>query len=101
MKSDRKKFPQQVDGKLEINLESHKFTKLWQGPQHPGVTGNMAVELTISGDEIVLAKTHVGYLHRAFEKLLERRKYIQGFTIVCRICVPAPDTNENFYTTAV
>ncbi len=99
--TDRSKFPQMENGKAIIDLDSHKFTKLWQGPQHPGVTGNMSVELTISGDEIVQAKTHVGYLHRGFEKLLERRKYIQGFTIVCRICVPEPDTNEYCYSTAV
>jgi len=100
-KSDRSNFPELKDGKPVIDLDSHKFTKLWQGPQHPGVTGNMSVEITINGDEIVQAKTHVGYLHRGFEKLLERRKYIQGFTIVCRICVPEPDTNEYCYSTAV
>lgn len=100
-KADRSKFPQMENGKPVIDLDSHKFTKLWQGPQHPGVTGNMAVELIVNGDEIVQAKTHVGYLHRGFEKLLERRKYIQGFTIVCRICVPEPDTNEYLYSAAV
>lgn len=98
---DRSKFPEMENGKPVIDLDSHKYTKLWQGPQHPGVTGNMAIELTINGDEIVQAKTHVGYLHRGFEKLLERRKYIQGFTIVCRICVPEPDTNEYLYSAAV
>lgn len=98
--SNRSKFPKMKDGKPIIDLESQKFTKIWQGPQHPGVTGNMSVELTINGDEIVHAKTHVGYLHRGFEKLLERRKYIQGFTIVCRICVPEPDTNEYCFTAA-
>ncbi len=100
-KVDRSKFPEMGNGKPVIDLDSHKYTKLWQGPQHPGVTGNMAIELTINGDEIVQAKTHVGYLHRGFEKLLERRKYIQGFTIVCRICVPEPDTNEYLYSAAV
>ena len=54
----------------------------------------MSVEIIVNGDEIVDAKTHVGYLHRGFEKLMERRKYIQCFPIVCRICVPEPDTNE-------
>jgi len=92
--ADRSKYPEMKDGKPVIDLDSHKFTKIWQGPQHPGVTGNMSVELIINGDEIVWAKTHVGYLHRAFEKLMERRKYIQCFPLVCRICVPEPDTNE-------
>ncbi|MEA3265635.1 MAG: NADH-quinone oxidoreductase subunit D [Candidatus Fermentibacteria bacterium] len=92
--ADRSKYPEMENGKSVIDLDSHKFTKIWQGPQHPGVTGNMSVELIINGDEIVWAKTHVGYLHRAFEKLMERRKYIQCFPLVCRICVPEPDTNE-------
>ncbi|MDP8231523.1 MAG: NADH-quinone oxidoreductase subunit D [Candidatus Zophobacter franzmannii] len=92
--ADRSKYPQEEDGKAIIDLDSHKFTKIWQGPQHPGVTGNMSVELIVNGDEIVDAKTRVGYLHRGFEKLMERRRYIQCFPIVCRICVPEPDTNE-------
>ncbi|MCD6588712.1 MAG: NADH-quinone oxidoreductase subunit D [Candidatus Fermentibacteraceae bacterium] len=92
--ADRSKYPVEEEGKPVIDLESHKFTKIWQGPQHPGVTGNMAVELIINGDEIVDAKAHMGYLHRSFEKLMERRRYIQCFPIVCRICVPEPDTNE-------
>ena len=93
-KGDRTKYPEIKNGKPVIDLESHKFTKIWQGPQHPGVTGNMALELIINGDEVIDLKTHVGYLHRSFEKLMERRKYIQCFPIVCRICVPEPDTNE-------
>ncbi len=92
--ADRSKYPQEENGKPVIDLSSHKYTKIWQGPQHPGVTGNMSVELIVTGDEIVDAKTRVGYLHRGFEKLMERRRYIQCFPIVCRICVPEPDTNE-------
>ena len=68
--------------------------KIFHGPQHPGVTGNMSMELDLDGETIVRAVTHVGYLHRGFEKLIERRTLIQAFTIVCRICVPEPDPNE-------
>ena len=82
------------DGTLDVDLSSHKYTKLWLGPNHPGVTGNMAVELTLGGDEIVDAKTHVGYLHRGFEKLIERRLFVQGFPTSIRMCVAEPDTNE-------
>ena len=71
-----------------------KYTKIWLGPNHPGVTGNMAVEMTLNGDEIVDAKTHVGYLHRGFEKLIERRLFVQGFPTSIRMCVAEPDTNE-------
>lgn len=94
-KPDRSSFPDMgEDGKPEVSLDSEKFIKVWQGPNHPGVTGNMSLELTISGDEVVESKTHVGYLHRGFEKLFERRRYIQCFPTCIRMCVPEPDTNE-------
>ncbi|MBN2765364.1 MAG: hypothetical protein JXR27_03260, partial [Paludibacteraceae bacterium] len=84
--TDRSKYPEMgSDGNLVIDKTSHKLIKVWQGPNHPGVTGNMSVELTVSGDEIVEAKTHVGYLHRGFEKLFERRKYIQVFPTCIRL----------------
>ncbi|QFY88081.1 NADH-quinone oxidoreductase subunit D [Magnetovirga frankeli] len=99
---DRSQYPQPgPDGKLDIDLTSGKYLKLWQGPNHPGITGNMSVELTVCGDEVVEGKTHVGYLHRGFEKLMERRTFIQCFPIVCRICVPEPDFNEYCYAAAV
>jgi NADH-quinone oxidoreductase subunit D len=85
----------------EIDLGSGKYLKIWQGPQHPGITGNMSLELTVNGDEVVECKTHVGYLHRGFEKLMERRRYIQNFPLVCRICVPEPDFNEYLYAASV
>ncbi|MDJ0806805.1 MAG: NADH-quinone oxidoreductase subunit D [Gammaproteobacteria bacterium] len=84
-----------------IDLESGKYVKIWQGPQHPGITGNMALELVLNGDEVVDCKTHVGYLHRGFEKLMERRTFIQNFPIVCRIAVPEPTFNEYLYAAAV
>lgn len=99
---DRSQYPDKKDdGKLDIDLASGKYLKLWQGPNHPGITGNMSVELTVCGDEVVEGKTHVGYLHRGFEKLMERRIFIQCFPIVCRICVPEPDFNEYCYAAAV
>ena len=99
---DRSQYPaMRTDGTLDIDLASGKYLKLWQGPQHPGITGNMSVELTVCGDEVVEGKTHVGYLHRGFEKLMERRTFIQVFPIVCRVCVPEPDFNEYCYAAAV
>jgi NADH-quinone oxidoreductase subunit D len=76
-------------------------TTLYLGPQHPGITGNMMVKLQVRGDTVEKATTHVGYLHRGFEKLMERRNWLQSFTIVCRICVPEPDPNEENYARAV
>lgn len=82
-------------------MESNKHITIFHGPQHPGITGNMSVELDLIGETIQRAATHVGYLHRGFEKLIERRTVIQAFTIVCRICVPEPDPNEANFALAV
>jgi len=102
IETDRSKYPEiGADGKPVIDLDSHKYVKLWQGPNHPGVTGNMAVELTLAGDEIMHAKTHVGYLHRGFEKLIERRLFVQGLPTSIRMCVAEPDTNEYIYCSCV
>jgi len=94
-KPDEKLLPSQtVNSETDIDLSSHKYQKIWLGPNHPGVTGNMAVELTVQGNTIMRAKTHVGYLHRGFEKLIERRLFVQGFPTSIRMCVAEPDTNE-------
>ena len=96
------KYPKNgKEGKPELDLSSGKYTKIWQGPNHPGVTGNMSLELTLCGDEIVDAKTHVGYLHRGFEKLFERRLYMQVMPTCLRMCVPESDTNEYVFSEAV
>jgi NADH-quinone oxidoreductase subunit D len=98
---DNPKFPSVEDGKSQYDLYSGKYLKVWQGPQHPGITGNMSLELVTCGDQIVEGRTHVGYLHRGFEKLMERRRYIQCFPLVCRICVPEPDFNEYLFAACV
>lgn len=84
-----------------IDMDSGKYVRVWQGPNHPGITGNMSLELILDGDTIIDCKTHVGYLHRGFEKLMEGRSYIQNFTVVCRIAVPEPAFNEYLYAKAI
>ena len=83
------------------DLSSGKYLVMWQGPQHPGITGNMSLRLVIEGDSVVDCETHVGYLHRGFEKLMERRLWMQNFPLVCRIAVPEPDFNEYCYAAAL
>ncbi len=76
-------------------------TTLYIGPQHPGITGNMMVKLKVKGDTIVKAQTEVGYLHRGFEKLQERRNWLNAFAILPRFCVPEPDPVEESYARAI
>jgi NADH-quinone oxidoreductase subunit D len=82
-------------------VKVEKETTLYLGPQHPGITGNMMIELKVTGDTIQRGRTHVGYLHRGFEKLMEERLWMQCFPIVCRICVPEPDPNEENLARAI
>jgi NADH-quinone oxidoreductase subunit D len=50
------------------------------GPQHPSTHGVLRVLLTLDGEVIREAVPHVGYLHRASEKLAERHTYPQYVT---------------------
>ena len=76
--NDNPLMPAIVNGKARFDLDNGKYLKIWQGPQHPGITGNMSLELVVCGDEIVECKTHVGYLHRGFEKLMEPERAQQA-----------------------
>lgn len=75
--------------------------ELFIGPNHPGIAGNYSLKMKLQGDKVISAKTDAGYLHRGFEKLMEERLFIQNIAIVCRICVPDPDPNENNYARAI
>ncbi len=76
-------------------------TDLHLGPQHPGIHGNFAYILKVDGELILEAKIVPGYLHRAFEKLMERRTWVNNIALIPRVCVPEPDVNEIAYCEAV
>jgi NADH-quinone oxidoreductase subunit D len=76
-------------------------TDLHLGPQHPGIHGNFAYILKVDGEKIIEAKIVPGYLHRAFEKLMERRTWINNIALIPRVCVPEPDVNEYAFNAAI
>jgi len=47
------------------------------GPQHPGTHGVFRVVIRTDGEMILESESHVGYLHRCFEKCAEGNNYIQ------------------------
>ncbi len=55
------------------------------GPTHPATHGIFQNVLTMDGEKIVHAESTVGYIHRAFEKLAERRPYNQITPITDRL----------------
>ncbi len=60
-------------------------TTLNLGPTHPATHGVFQNILEMDGERIVSAESTVGYIHRAFEKLAERRNLYQITTITDRL----------------
>jgi NADH-quinone oxidoreductase subunit D len=78
-----------------------KEVKLFLGPQHPGMHGNYSVHMYVDGDMIKKARPIPGFLHRGFEKLMERRYWMSNIALIPRICVVEPDINEMVYAMGV
>ena len=55
------------------------------GPQHPSTHGVCRFVLKMDGEQIVNLVPHVGYLHRALEKIAENRTYLQYIPFTDRI----------------
>lgn len=65
--------------------EQKEYTTLNLGPTHPATHGIFQNVLKMDGEIIVDAVPTVGYIHRAFEKLAERRPYAQIRPITDRL----------------
>lgn len=80
-----------IDGELAtLNL----------GPTHPATHGIFQNVLKVDGERIVSAEPTVGYIHRAFEKLAERRPYHQVTPITDRLnYCSAPINNMGWHMT--
>src|SRR5262249_7847706 len=64
------------------------------GPQHPSTHGVFRMDLYLDGEKVVKVVPHVGYLHRAVEKLCEKLAYVQITPIVDKNDYVSPMTNE-------
>ncbi len=60
-------------------------TTLNLGPTHPATHGVFQNILEMDGERIISAEPTIGYIHRAFEKLAERRPYNQITPITDRL----------------
>lgn len=61
----------------EHATEEKEYSTLNLGPTHPATHGIFQNVLKMDGEIIISAEPTVGYIHRAFEKLAERRPYAQ------------------------
>jgi len=57
--------------------EEKQYSYLNLGPTHPATHGIFQNVLKMDGEVIVEAEPTIGYIHRAFEKLAERRPFYQ------------------------
>ena len=58
---------------LVTGRDLSELTTLNLGPTHPATHGIFQNVLTMDGEIILDTKQTIGYIHRAFEKLAERR----------------------------
>jgi NADH-quinone oxidoreductase subunit D len=63
--------------KAEPEAEEKEYSTLNLGPTHPATHGIFQNVLKMDGEIIRDAVPTIGYIHRAFEKLAERRPYAQ------------------------
>jgi NADH-quinone oxidoreductase subunit D len=61
------------------------YTTLNLGPTHPATHGIFQNVLKLDGEVIVDTEQTVGYIHRAFEKIAERRPFYQVTTLTDRM----------------
>src|SRR6202051_1191016 len=71
--------------KLPEGSVERQTTTLNLGPTHPATHGVFQNILELDGERIVSAEQTVGYIHRAFEKLAERRPLYQITTLTDRL----------------
>jgi NADH-quinone oxidoreductase subunit D len=65
--------------------QNKEYTTLNLGPTHPATHGIFQNILKMDGEIIVEAEPTIGYIHRAFEKLAERRPFNQITPITDRL----------------
>lgn len=80
--------------------EEKQFSFLNLGPTHPATHGIFQNVLKMDGEIIVGAEPTIGYIHRAFEKLAERRPYNQITPLTDRLnYCSAPINNIGWHMT--
>merc|ERR1711962_471217 len=71
------------------------------GPQHPAAHGVLRLVLTLDGETVVRCGPHIGLLHRATEKLIEHKTYIQALPYFDRLDYVSMLCNEQAYCIAM
>ena len=84
----------------EPGLRTKTYT-LNMGPQHPSTHGVLQLVLELDGEEVVRCTPHMGYLHRAMEKLAEEKTFHQFVPYTDRLDYLSPFHNNTTFMLAV
>jgi NADH-quinone oxidoreductase subunit D len=67
----------------EISETQEYFINM--GPQHPSTHGVLRLLLTLEGETVKKIEPHIGYVHRAIEKMCEKNSYQQLIHLTDRL----------------
>jgi NADH-quinone oxidoreductase subunit D len=91
---------QSIFGEDFVKPEEKQYNTLNLGPTHPATHGVFQNILQMDGEIIMSAEPTIGYIHRAFEKLAERRPFYQVTPITDRLnYCSAPINNIGWHMT--
>ncbi|XP_078381319.1 NADH-ubiquinone oxidoreductase 49 kDa subunit-like [Oculina patagonica] len=88
-----------VDVPIQEKLVTNMTINL--GPQHPAAHGVLRLVLELDGEVVRRADPHIGLLHRATEKLIEYKTYLQALPYFDRLDYVSMMTNEQCFSLAV
>jgi NADH:ubiquinone oxidoreductase subunit D len=77
-----------------------KFT-LNFGPQHPASHGVLRLVLQLNGEFILKSDSHIGFLHRGTEKLIEQRSYLKSIPYFDRLDYVSMMSQEHSFCLAI
>ena len=90
----------EVNSGEQVQKEEKNYSYLNLGPTHPATHGIFQNVLKMDGEIIIDSEPTIGYIHRAFEKLAERRPFNQITTITDRMnYCSAPINNIGWHMT--
>lgn len=85
MKSSIFNFWQPTTTNNSFNTRRIKSFVLNFGPQHPAAHGVLRLVVQLNGELVEKADSHVGFLHRGTEKLMESRTYLKSLPYFDRL----------------
>jgi len=83
-----------------------KIQPIWSynlnfGPQHPAAHGVLRLVLELSGETVLKADPHIGFLHRGTEKLIEGKTVLQAIPYFDRLDYVSMMCQEHAFVLAV